>query len=269
MKPFTKEPFLLIDADVFAYKAAAGAEKIITFDDGWCFPACHVAEAEAAFMSLFLPVLEYFDVAIEDCALCFSTDRNGGFRRQVLPSYKANRDNKPRPVALKALREHLMTTLPEKSVYIRPGLEADDCLGILSTQKSYKPHRQKIIVSVDKDMKTIPGWFFNFNKPDDGVVFTMEEEADRWFFMQTLMGDSTDGYSGCPGVGKVKAEKILEAAHTPQEMWEAVVAAYEKAGLSEAEAITQARVARILRASDYDFKNKSVKLWSPNYGEKL
>jgi DNA polymerase-1 len=79
------------------------------------------------------------------------------------------------------------------------------------------------------------------------------------------MGDSTDGYSGCPGVGKVKAERLLESLHTPQEMWEAVVAAYEKAGLSEAEAITQARVARILRASDYDFVNKSVKLWSPDY----
>jgi DNA polymerase-1 len=50
-------------------------------------------------------------------------------------------------------------------------------------------------------------------------------------------------------------------------MWERVVSAYEKAGLSEAEAITQARVARILRASDYDFVNKSVKLWSPNYAD--
>ena len=260
-------PFLLIDADVFAYKAAAGAEKIITFDDGWCFPACNVYDAESAFMTLLLPVLEYFDVGLEDCALCFSTDHNGGFRRQVLPTYKANRDGKPRPVALKALREHLISSLPQESVYIRPGLEADDCLGILSTQLGYKSGRQKIIVSVDKDMKTIPGYFFNFGHPEDGVKFTLDEEADRWFFMQTLMGDSTDGYSGCPGVGKVKAEKLLEDVYTPKEMWERVVSAYEKAGLSEAEAITQARVARILRASDYDFVNKSVKLWSPNYAD--
>ena len=38
---------------------------------------------------------------------------------------------------------------------------------------------------------------------------------------------------------------------------------YVKAGLSENVAIQQARVARILRAEDYDFRNKQPILWSP------
>ena len=46
-------------------------------------------------------------------------------------------------------------------------------------------------------------------------------------------------------------------------LWAVVLAAYEKAGLTEADALAQARVARILRASDYDFKQKKVKLWNP------
>jgi len=260
------KPFLLIDADVFAYKAAAGAERVICFDDDWCFPACSLVDAQAAFMRLLLPVLEKFDVDMEDCVFCFSTDRNGGFRRGVLPSYKANREGKPRPVALKFLREKLMSEyLPESSVYIREGLEADDCLGILATLPGFKKGRQKIIVSVDKDMKTIPGYFFNSGHPEEDALFVSELEADRWFFRQTLMGDSTDGYSGCPGVGPKKADSILESCKTPAEMWQAVVKAYEKAGLSETEAITQARVARILRASDYNFETKSVKLWRPSY----
>jgi DNA polymerase-1 len=60
-------------------------------------------------------------------------------------------------------------------------------------------------------------------------------------------------------VGPVKAERIL--AH--QDHWNAVLNAYEKAGLSEQDALVQARVARILRASDYDFKERKVKLWEP------
>ena len=262
----TSDPLLLIDADVFAYKAAAGAEKPIIFEDGWVFPGCNLYDAESAFWGLVYAVLEQLDASLEHCIFCFSTDHNGGFRRGVLPSYKANRDGKPRPIGLKPLREKLMNEiLPEAQVYIREGLEADDCLGILATRNKFHPDKQKIIVSVDKDMKTLPGYFYNMGHPEEGVLFVSEADADRWFFMQVLMGDATDGYTGCPGVGPKGAEKALADCTTPEEMWSAVVKAYEKAGLGEAEAITQARVARILRASDYDFKNKSVKLWSPNY----
>ena len=254
------KPFLLIDADVFAFKAAAGAEKVVCWEDDVCFPMCNISDAIAAWNALLLPVLEYFDVDITDCSFCFSTDHNGGFRRQVLPTYKANRDGKPRPVALKYLREKLMGGyLPPDTVYIREGLEADDCLGILSTQKSYQKGRKKIIVSVDKDMKSIPGFFFNFGHPEDGIQEITECDADLWFWKQTLMGDTTDGYTGCPSIGPKTAEKILAANPS----WEAVAQTYESKGLSEAEAVTQARVARILRASDYDFKNKKVILWRP------
>ena len=48
--------------------------------------------------------------------------------------------------------------------------------------------------------------------------------------------------------------------------WQHVLKAYAKAGLSEEEALTQARVARICRSNDYDFKTKQVILWSPNNG---
>ena len=41
---------------------------------------------------------------------------------------------------------------------------------------------------------------------------------------------------------------------------------YEKAGFGEEEALTQARVARICRAEDYDLETKKVILWEP-YGK--
>jgi hypothetical protein len=61
----------------------------------------------------------------------------------------------------------------------------------------------------------------------------------------------------------VKAKVILNETGIDfgKSYWEAVVAAFEKAKLTEADALVQAQVARICRASDYDFKTKKVKLW--------
>jgi DNA polymerase-1 len=42
-----------------------------------------------------------------------------------------------------------------------------------------------------------------------------------------------------------------------------VVDAYLKAGLTEEDALMNARMARILRAEDWDFENNEVKLWTP------
>ena len=47
-------------------------------------------------------------------------------------------------------------------------------------------------------------------------------------------------------------------------MWEAVLAEYKRQELDENYALTQARLARILRASDWDSKKKKPILWSPN-----
>ena len=77
--------------------------------------------------------------------------------------------------------------------------------------------------------------------------------------IQTLTGDVTDGYAGLKGVGPKSAEKILGARPT----WDAVVAAYQKQELTEDYALTQARLARILRSSDWDDEKQSVILWEP------
>ena len=63
-----------------------------------------------------------------------------------------------------------------------------------------------------------------------------EEDADYFHMMQTLTGDTTDGYPGCPSVGKVTAEKILKDHKGNFEaMWEAVVKRYEMMNLKELE----------------------------------
>jgi DNA polymerase-1 len=133
--------------------------------------------------------------------------------------------------------------------------------------------KQKVVIcTIDKDLQTIPGHHYNFSKD---LEFTVSEhQADLYHMSQTLTGDATDGYKGCPGMGAVGAKKLLDkvleeatpwaTAQTLRKMlWDAVVAAYAKAGLGEEEALCQARVARILRTGEFNFKTNEVNLWEP------
>ena len=188
------------------------------------------------------------------------------FRNRVLPTYKMNRKATRRPIVYKPLRAWVHE---EFETFERPGLEGDDGLGILATRKD---DTERIVVSIDKDLKTIPGKLFNYGKPELGIVEVSEDEANYYHFTQTLTGDATDGYSGLPGCGPVGAKKILDPFWVEAEgerwfdcdrAWEAIERAYRKAGLGEEVALMQARVARILRAEDFNFAKREVILWTP------
>jgi DNA polymerase-1 len=144
----------------------------------------------------------------------------------------------------------------------RPGLEADDCLGILATGEVAGFMGDKVVCSIDKDMLSFPCNLYNWNHPELGVQVIYESDANRAFYSQILTGDAVDGYPGCPGVGPVRAKKLLADADIDS-AWGIIVKAYEKKGLTEKDALIQARVARILRSEDYNFVNKTPILWVP------
>lgn len=251
-----QSPRLLIDADVLAYQACAGAEKIICFEEDSCFPLCSLTDALASFNFKLNFITE--TLGSNSFWLCFSDETGNNFRRSLFPQYKSNRTGKPKPVALRFLREHLLKE--DKYTLLVPHLEADDVMGILATQGN----RETVIVSIDKDLRSIPGKFFNLGRPEDGVQEISAEDADHWFMMQALMGDATDGYPGCPKFGPATAAKALSGVpRTIKDMWPVVLAAYEKAGFGEEYALLMARMARILREEDYDFRKHEVKLWNP------
>ncbi len=239
---------LLIDGDIVCYEATSAIEQEIDWgEDLWTLHS-NLDEAKALVETKVMGWQERFSA---DAVIAFSDSTN--FRKTVYPDYKGNRKSKRKPLAYKPLKQWMEGVWES---YQRPGLEGDDILGILATHPS-AIRGQKIIVSIDKDMKTIPGYVWNPDK-DDEPVFYSTEEADYWHLYQTLTGDTTDGYPGLPGCGPKGAEKVLE-----DPSWKAVVAAYEKKGLTEDDALVQARCARILRATDYDYRKKEVKLWLP------
>jgi DNA polymerase-1 len=244
----------LIDGDVVAYRACMAVEEATEWEPGYWTWHCD----ETAVKRVVKEEIDRYMAKLEAEAfrICLTTPTDQpNWRMSVLPTYKRQRANVRKPLVLKPVRQWL---LDKWSAVMRPTLEGDDILGIFATWPGIKG--EKIIVSIDKDMKTIPGLYLR--TLDDDVVEISEDEADYFHMYQTLMGDATDGYSGLPGVGPKKAEAILEGA-TEGDRWSRVVAAYEKKGLGEEEALTQARVARILRACDYDFKQKRPILWSP------
>ena len=75
-----------------------------------------------------------------------------------------------------------------------------------------------------------------------------------------MAGDNTDGYSGVPGIGVKKAEKIFEEKGYT---WKAVVETFEEKDMTEKDALVNAQLARILTTNDYDHEKKEPILWTP------
>ena len=59
------------------------------------------------------------------------------------------------------------------------------------------------------------------------------------------------------------AAAILEPHTSLRDMWSAVVSTFEAKGLTHADALLQARLARILRREDYDRETGEITLWTP------
>ena len=132
--------------------------------------------------------------------------------------YKGNR-KAPKPKHYQALREYLISSW---DFILVEGQEADDAIGI----KAYELDPGEFsICSIDKDLDMIRGNHYNFVK--DLFYDVSDEEAIRHFYKQILTGDRVDNIIGIKGIGDVKAKRILEECKTENEMYLAVLEAYE------------------------------------------
>lgn len=235
---------LLIDADIIAYKAAASAETPVNWGDGhWTL---HAFEEDVTQHIDYHVDKLVEEAPVMDCIMALSD--TGNFRKKlVCDTYKANRKDTRKPMLLPFAKEYITS---KYNTIIHRDLEADDTIGILASSNS-----EMIVWSEDKDLLTIPAkhWI------DGEVVEQTLEQADYMFYYQTLIGDPTDNYKGCPKVGSVTAHKLLQE----ESSWDTVVEAFVKRGQTPKDAIKQARLARILRKGEYDMDTGEVKLWNP------
>ena len=237
---------LLIDSDFLAYKAAQACEIGIDFGEDVIIAQSQFSEVLRVFHNELNKVTKA--MMDDDFILYFSSTEN--FRKKIYPDYKGHR-MKRKPLGYKRLVNYCRENHNFKLI---EGLEADDTIGIDATRFA---DPENIVVSPDKDMKQIPSNLWNLS--DDVVEITVED-GDRWHLIQTLSGDPTDGYSGCPGIGVKRATELLDKN---ENKWEAVCKAFRDRGLSDDDALLNARLAKILRQEDYDLTNSQPILWNP------
>ena len=244
---------LITDGDILLYRAAAATERGIDWGDGiWTLHG----DIDAAKRSIEESLEAKARIVKADHIIVALSDPSGWyFRHDLLPTYKGSRKDTRKPMLLGPLKQWITEAY---DTIAWPTLEADDVMGILGSVKPKKDSRV-VIDSEDKDLLTVPCLLMRKGK----VQEVTPDDANFTHMMQTLTGDTTDGYKGCPGVGSVSASRILCKAQYACEFWPLVVAAYKKAGLTEEDALVQARVARILRATDYDLEKEEVILWNP------
>jgi len=154
----------------------------------------------------------------------FITTCTKSFRKELSKNYKVNRKKNKYVWLLREYYKH-------NGAFYDDILEADDLISIRAKELGKD---NCIVVSIDKDLKQIGGFFWSYykvrSKDSDGnyivndlggyeseykqsnIDFITEKEADYFFWEQMLMGDSADNIQGIFGIGKKKAEKILEDA---------------------------------------------------------
>jgi DNA polymerase-1 len=261
---------LLIDADVLRYLLAFSNTKQFQFDDDEA--ATEITNPEKAKADLEGYIADLLKtLGADDFLLPLSVSTN--FRKDIYADYKANRNGKPKPALWYEL-DAFVSEMYADRIITREYLEGDDILGLLATHP--KPKRcpgKRVVVSIDKDMQTLACRLYNPMKPDLGTRTISQHDADLFWMKQTLMGDTTDNYPGCRGIGPKRADELLNPIHESYleasveehlaALWECVVAAFNNRGFTEADALVQARLARILRHGDYDYKTNEVKLWKP------
>lgn len=233
---------LLVDGDILAFRAGFACEKtkymtvgakLEYFDDAksakehafsndtviWSRKETEPEDKAIMLVDLMLGEI-YARFADQNPSLVVFCSGVGNYRHSIATraSYKGNRAGSVPPTHLKAIRTHLQF---KHGAIVSQGEEADDLIGIFMTD-----FPDSVCVSIDKDLKQLPGRHYDFVKKEETTVSA--KEASINFYSQVLSGDSTDNVPGATGVGPVKARKLLEAARGNYQCWQACLSAYVK-----------------------------------------
>ena len=242
---------IAIDTDILLFQACFGAQSTVDWGDVKSVQA-DINKAKNTFRAT---IREYQNVTgVKPYVLALSSPTN--FRKKQWDQYKMNRKDGERPILLPELRDWVKESYP---TIVIDDLEADDVLGILATK-----HPGEIIhASMDKDLLGIPGKMLYVKKNRKHQLIDISpQDAKRFHYLQTMMGDGADGVPGVSGIGPAKAAKYMDTFGVS---WQTVVRCYTDNGLSEAEALRNAIMVKILDNDHY--QDGKVIIWSPPHDE--
>lgn len=152
------------------------------------------------------------------------------FRHEAFPPYKAQREATPEDIKLSV--PHIQDILKAMHIPILQvnGFEADDVIGTLATQAAGKGI-ETYMLTPDKDYGQLIRQHVYMFRPRHGGGYDKigEKEiqakygiasAAQVIDLLALMGDSSDNYPGCPGVGEKTAVKLIHEFGTCENLIE-------------------------------------------------
>ena len=155
-------------------------------------------------------------------------DHGKTFRHEAFPPYKAQRQETPEDIKLSVPYIKQVLEAMNIPVLQADGFEADDVIGTLATEAG----RQGIdtyMLTPDKDYDQLIGPNVKMFRPRHGGGYDVigEKEvaakygiasASQVVDLLALMGDASDNYPGCPGVGEKTAVKLINQFGNTEEL---------------------------------------------------
>ena len=198
-----KHRLTLIDGDIVLHRSLWKKNSFKQWKRNWD------SIIETASLTTFADEIEIF----------ITGDNN--FRDKLFPLYKKSTDREKsresRGELYDEAKEYLKTICT-----VSHGNEADDDIIIAWYNNKNKRNHVTTIATIDKDMRQVSGWHYHL--VSEKLTYITPTEARNSFFTQLLTGDVVDNIPGLPGIGPVKAKRIVESS---DDCYQAVIDAYK------------------------------------------
>ncbi|MGE4073821.1 MAG: 5'-3' exonuclease H3TH domain-containing protein [Lysobacterales bacterium] len=201
------EPVCLVDASLYIFRAYHSLPPDWHDRDGW------PTNAVQGFASFLLQLLEQGQHS--HMAVCFDEALDSGFRHEIYPAYKANREPPDEALLRQFAHCKAVAGLLGLSIHSDQRYEADDLIGSLAAL-ARNQGRRILVISADKDLTQLLGdgdeqWDFGRDKRYNCA--TVEERfgvrPDQIVDLLALAGDPVDNIPGVRGVGQISAARLL------------------------------------------------------------
>jgi 5'-3' exonuclease len=200
-------PVYLVDASIYIFRSWFSISDEFVNERG------EPTNAVYGFSGFLCSLLE--QTGAEHIAIAFDESLSKGYRNEIYPEYKANRDPAPEELKRQFSWARSVAEAMGLQCFVDSRYEADDLIGTLAEFWRARGH-PICVVTADKDLAQLIGerdhwWDFSRNQKLNAKQLTekfgvMPEQMADYL---ALTGDSVDNIPGVPGVGPKSASALL------------------------------------------------------------
>ncbi len=200
-------PVYLVDASIYIFRSWFSISDEFVNERG------EPTNAVYGFSGFLCSLLE--QTGAEHIAIAFDESLSKGYRSEIYPEYKANRDPAPEELKRQFSWARSVAEAMGLQCFVDSRYEADDLIGTLAEFWRARGH-PICVVTADKDLAQLIGerdhwWDFSRNQKLNAKQLTekfgvMPEQMADYL---ALTGDSVDNIPGVPGVGPKSASALL------------------------------------------------------------